>query len=296
MALLIRLARALHAVHPEVTHRVGSLLLSIPLPPCRCERMWEVGAVRTCGPVGVAAGFDKSGMYARFLSFFCPGFIVVGSTLPYRRRGNKPPRAARLYPYSLVNAMGLNSPGIATVLSRVAKLRYPIFISLAGFDTRDFLTQLKYVERYFKPAAIELNISSPTYRGFWQTAPELEIGLPVFVKIGPSTDLQSVARHVRRLGWGLVVTNTMPVGDPRLSTGVGGLSGLLLYKYGLRLLEKMRAMAEGVPIIYSGGVFTCSQVREVLKLAQGVEVLTALYYFTPAILRLLNRCVDKASV
>ncbi|MFN7105504.1 MAG: dihydroorotate dehydrogenase 2, partial [Pyrobaculum sp.] len=266
MALLIRLARALHAVHPEVTHKLGSLLFSIPLPPCRCKKVWEVGAVKTCGPVGVAAGFDKSGRYARFLSFFCPGFIVVGSTLPYRRGGNKPPRAARLYPYSLTNAMGLNSPGVATVLSRVAKLQYPIFISLAGFDMRDFLIQLEYIKRYFKPAAIELNISSPTYRGLWQAAPKLEIDLPVFVKIGLSTDLQSVIRDVERLGWGLVVTNTIPIRDPRLSTGVGGLSGLLLYKYGLRLLEKTRKMAEGVPIIYSGGVFTCSEVREVLKL------------------------------
>jgi dihydroorotate dehydrogenase (fumarate) len=295
MALLRLVGRVLHGVHPEISHRLGSLLFSIPLPPCRCERRWEVGGVKTCGPVGVAAGLDKTGTYARFLSFFCPGFLVVGSTLPYRRRGNKPPRVARVSPYSLVNAMGLNSPGIDRVVSRLAGLDYPIFISLAGFKAEDFLVQLLYLRRHYRPAAVEINISSPTYKGFWRSLPELvDVDIPLFVKVGPSTDISSVARAVKRAGWGLVVTNTFPVEDRRISVGRGGLSGLLLYRYGVKLLERVRTyMGRDVPIIYSGGLFTCSQLREVLRLADAAEVLTAILYFTPYIITLLNRCLDS---
>ncbi|ACB40513.1 dihydroorotate dehydrogenase [Pyrobaculum neutrophilum] len=295
MALLTFFGRLVHYVHPEISHRLGSLLFSLPLPPCRCRDSWEVGGVKTCGPVGVAAGLDKTGAYSRFLSFFCPGFIVVGSTLPRRRLGNKPPRVARVRPYSLVNAMGLNSPGIASVVSRLAGLNYPIFISLAGFSVEDFLVQLAYLRRYYKPAAVEVNISSPTYKGFWRNVPQLaDVDLPVFVKVGPSTDVASVVRNVRRLGWGLVVTNTFPVEDGRISVGRGGLSGLLLYRHGYRLLERLREAAGGdVPIIYSGGVFTCRQLGEVLRLADAAEVLTSVLYFTPYILKALNRCVDR---
>ncbi|ABL87685.1 dihydroorotate dehydrogenase [Pyrobaculum islandicum DSM 4184] len=292
MALLIIIGRLLHYVHPEISHRLGSLLFSLPLPTCRCVQQWEIGDVKVCGPVGVAAGLDKTGRYSRFLSFFCPGFIVVGSTLPYKRRGNKPPRVARIWPYSLVNAMGLNSPGIAAVLHKLTNLNYPIFISIAGFTKEDFLTQLIYLRRY-KPTAVEVNISSPTYKGLWRDLPELiDIDMPMFIKVGPSVDVASVIRDVRRLGWGLVVTNTFPIEDNRISVGRGGLSGLLLYKYGFKLLVKVReAAGPDIPIIYSGGLFSCSQLREVLKYANAAEILTSILYFTPYILKILNRCL-----
>lgn len=294
MALLTLIGRVLHNIHPEITYRLGSILFSLPLPPCRCETRWEVGGVKTCGPVGVAAGLDKTGAYARFLSFFCPGFLVVGSTLPRRRRGNAPPRVARVRPYSLVNAMGLNSPGIAEVVSRLADLGYPVFISVAGFSAEDFFTQLIYLQRHYRPAAVEVNISSPTYRGLWRDLPRLvEVDLPIFIKIGPGTNMPLVVKAARRMGWGLVVTNTFPVEDRRISVGRGGLSGLLVYKYGVRMLGRIRGLVgSDTPIIYSGGLFTCSQLREVLRLANAAEVLTSILYFTPFVLKLLNQCPD----
>lgn len=294
MALLKTFSRTIRYVHPEISYRIGALLFSLPLPSCRCRGRWRIGDVEVCGPVGVAAGLDKSGLYSRFLSFFCPGFIVVGSTLPRPRRGNRPPRAARVWPYSLVNAMGLNTPGLPAVVSRISGLKYPLFLSLAGFSLEDFLIQILYLKKYFKPSAVEINISSPTYRGFWRDAPRLlDLDIPIFVKIGPAVDVVAVARHAKRAGWGLVVSNTFPVEDRRISVGRGGLSGLLMYRYGVRLLEKIRGvLGPDVPIIYSGGVYTCRQVREVLKTANGVEILTAILYFGPWVLSMLNRCLD----
>jgi len=178
---------------------------------------------------------------------------------------------------------------------RVGGLGYPVFISVAGFSAEDFFTQLLYLQRHYRPAAVEVKISSPTYRGFWRSLPELvNVDIPLFVKVGPSTDISSVARVVKRAGWGLVVTNTFPVEDRRISVGRGGLSGLLLYRYGVKLLERVRTyVGRDVPIIYSGGLFACSQLREVLRLADAAEVLTAVLYFTPYIVTLLNQCLDS---
>jgi Dihydroorotate dehydrogenase len=82
--------------------------------------------------------------------------------------------------------MGLNSPGIDRVVSRLAGLDYPVFISLAGFKAEDFLVQLLYLRRHYRPAAVEVNISSPTYKGFWRSLPELvNVDIPLFVRWGP---------------------------------------------------------------------------------------------------------------
>lgn len=143
-------------------------------------------------------------------------------------------------------------------------------------------------------SAVEVNISSPTYRGLWRDLPRLgDVDLPIFIKIGPGTNMPLVIKAARRMGWGLVVTNTFPVEDRRISVGRGGLSGLLVYKYGVRMLRRIRGLVgPDTPIIYSGGLFTCSQLREVLKLANAAEALTSILYFTPFVLKLLNQCPD----
>jgi dihydroorotate dehydrogenase (fumarate) len=169
-----------------------------------------------------------------------------------------------------------------------------VFISVAGFSAEDFFTQLIYLQRHYRPAAVEVNISSPTYRGLWRDLPRLvDVDLPIFIKIGPGINMPLVFKAARRMGWGLVVTNTFPVEDRRISVGRGGLSGLLVYKYGVRMLGRIRGLVgPDTPIIYSGGLFTCSQLREVLKLANAAEVLTSILYFTPFVLKLLNQCPD----
>ena len=280
----------------EVTMRLGHLLFSLPLPPCRAPRDYRVGSMRLAGPVGVAAGLDKNGRMARFLSHFCPGFVVVGSTTPRPRRGNRPPRVARLAPHSMVNAMGLNNDGLPAVLSRVSGVDYPLLVSVAGFSELEILEQLEYIERYAGPnvVGVEVNLSSPTYKGMWRgVLPELgSYRRQVLLKVGPGFDLEEYAAAARRHGLGLVVTNTLPVDDPRLSTGRGGLSGLLLYPLALAMVRRAReAAGDGVPIVGVGGIMTCSQAREMMRYADALEVLTAVLYLGPGVLRRLNSCL-----
>ncbi len=291
------LADLLELVPSEVTRRLGRALFLLPLPSCGRRLAWRIGAVETNGPVGVAAGLDKEGLYTRALSYFCPGFIVVGSTTARPRRGNKPPLTARLRPRSLVNAMGLPSPGLPVVLSRLSKIDYPLFLSIAGFTAGELLQQLYYVERYgHNVRAVEVNLSSPTYKGAWdKAAPLLSSKKPIFIKVGPTSELRAYLDLARRGGHGLVITNTLPVPDPRIGVGRGGVSGLWLYPLMVKMLEKARAyLGRDIPIIAVGGVMSCRQVKTVLKLADAVEVLTGVLYYGPRLVGLLNSCaVDE---
>ncbi len=287
------MADLIEEIPPEVTRRLGKALFAIPLPSCRRKTRWRIGLVETNGPVGVAAGLDKEGLYTRALSYFCPGFIVVGSTTAKPRRGNKPPLAARLRPRSLINAMGLPSPGLPVVLSRISGIDYPLFVSIAGFTAEELLAQIRYVERYgHNIAAIEVNLSSPTYKGLWdEAAPLLESKKPLFIKVGPTSELRAYLNLAKRGGHGLVVTNTLPVSDQRLGVGRGGVSGLWLYPLMMRMLERARSyLGRDVPIIAAGGVMSCKQVKAVLRLADAVEVLTGILYYGPQLVGRLNAC------
>ncbi|MEZ0248491.1 MAG: dihydroorotate dehydrogenase 2, partial [Thermoproteus sp.] len=252
------IASLLERISPEITRRIGKLLFSAPLPSCKPAAKWRIGQAETYGPVGVAAGLDKEGLYTRALSAFCPGFIVVGSTTARPRRGNKPPLAARLSPRSLVNAMGLPGPGLPVVLARISKVEYPLFVSIAGFTAEELAAQIRYVERYGENVvAIEVNLSSPTYKGAWdRAAPFLASAKkPLFIKAGPTSDLRAYFELARRGGYGLVLTNTLPVGDRRIGVGRGGISGLWLYPIMMRMLEKARAyLGRDVPLIAVGGI------------------------------------------
>ncbi|MEM3325902.1 MAG: dihydroorotate dehydrogenase 2, partial [Thermoproteus sp.] len=251
--MLIPPASLVERIPPEVTRRLGKLFFSIPLPSCRPSTKWRIGRAETYGPVGVAAGLDKEGLYTRALSAFCPGFIVVGSTTARPRRGNKPPLTARLSPRSLVNAMGLPSPGLPVVLARISKVEYPLFVSVAGFTAEELLQQIEYVEKYGRNIeAIEVNLSSPTYKGAWDKAAPLLASAKkqLFIKVGPTSELRAYFELARRSGHGLVLTNTLPVDDRRIGVGRGGVSGLWLYSIMLKMLEKARAyLGRGVPII-----------------------------------------------
>jgi len=289
---LYKLKNIISYIHPEISYKLGKVLFSIPLPSCKCENKWRIGDVEVCGPVGVAAGLDKTGLFARFLSHFCPGFIVVGSTLPRNKPGNRPPRAARIAPMSLVNAMGLNSPGLPVVASRISRINYPLFLSIAGFSTADFLIQAKYA-LHLNIKAIEINLSSPTYGNIWNKGIDIELNFPVFIKIGPKQNLREIVKIIKRRGWGLTISNTLPIDDKRLSTGRGGLSGLLLFPLAYRMLLKARELAGlDTPIIFSGGVSSCAQLNRVLKVAQAVEILTSILYYGPGIIEYLNSCVS----
>jgi Dihydroorotate dehydrogenase len=156
--------------------------------------------------------------------------------------------------------------------------------------------------RGFGIDAVEINISSPTYRGSWLNdtnyLDELlsvigDFNKPLFVKIplGAGVDFYRwITERVERYGYGLTIANTLPIKEPRISVGYGGLSGYPIYPLVRALIRKVRTWGFGGPIIGIGGVFHGWQVAELLKNgANLVGVVTAFAFEGPIVFTRLLR-------
>src|SRR4029453_8930539 len=139
----------LFSIPPEAAHRLAQGLLSLPLP---WERLGgadrdpllrlSLAGIPLPNPVGLAAGFDKTGRHVDALGRLGFGYVVCGTFTRHPRGGNAKPRIVR-YPRraSMVNAMGLPNPGAeaaSRALGRTAP-RGPRVASIADQDLPDVL-------------------------------------------------------------------------------------------------------------------------------------------------------------
>ncbi len=133
----------------------------------------EVMGLRFPNPVGLAAGFDKSGLYVDDMAALGFGFIEVGSVTPRPQPGNPPPNLFRLVEDdALINRMGFNNDGVEATVRRLEKRRYKGICGVnigKNFDTplenasSDYLKCLRAV--YATADYITVNISSPNTPG-----------------------------------------------------------------------------------------------------------------------------------
>ena len=94
-------------------------------------------------------------------------------------------------------------------------------------------------------------------------------GVPVLLKLPPFTTAEEratvldLARAAVDAGaQGLVCSNTVPVEEPRLAAGRGGLSGGPLTELTPRIVSDVAAATgRSVPIVACGGIFTAEDVR-----------------------------------
>jgi dihydroorotate dehydrogenase len=214
----------------------------------------------------------------------------------------------------MVNAMGLPNPGAeaaARALSRTAP-RGPRVASIADQDLPDVLEAHAILEPFVD--AIELNASCPNVS--WGRDRDNESHLtsllgelrtrrstPLFVKLPPFRTaverdvVLALADIARRAGAdALTVSNTLPVGDRRMSVGAGGLSGRALLDGTLANLRDVRNATGGaMPLNASGGIFTSADALACIEAgATTVQVYTALVFEGPGIVGELTRGLSGA--
>src|SRR3954452_221203 len=159
----------LFALPPETSHRVAHRVLGLPLPWRRLGHAVEDARLRTtlagldlANPVGLAAGFDKTGERADALGRVGFGYVVVGTFTRRPREGNAKPRIARnVRQRSLVNAMGLPNPGADVAARTLAghERTAPRVASIADDDVANAVATHALLEPHVD--AIELNASCP---------------------------------------------------------------------------------------------------------------------------------------
>ncbi len=253
-------------------------------------------------PVLLASGCVGYGHeYRHLVDYSKIGGIVTKSVSRKPRPGNPPPRIWET-PAGMLNAIGLENPGIDRFLSEKApllrSLPCAIIASVVGADMEEFADVAAKMEGEECVKAIELNISCPnvshgTDYGRDPEAAKTIVELvrkktakPIFVKMTPEApDVPAVARAAEKAGahaislcntWrGLAVD--VETGRPRIANVTGGFSGPAVRPLAVRLTWEV-AKAVSIPVIGIGGIATASDALEYLMVgARAVQVGTALF-------------------
>ncbi len=289
-----------------------------------------VAGVKFPNLVGLAAGMDKDGAFVPASFAFGFGHVEVGTVTPEAQPGNPSPRLFR-YPEdeALINRMGFNNEGVASMSSRlkalppVGKRGGVVGVNLGkGRDTPleravdDYLISLRVVHRYAD--YLTINVSSPNTEGLRDlqdgrlleellravreerdaTAGERQDRwLPIFVKIAPDLsfrEVDAVLEAIERSQFdGVVATNTTVRRDPAYPGLVeaGGLSGRPLERVATERVRYIAGVTRGsLPIIGVGGILDERGAGEKLDAgASLIQIYTGWVYRGPFFPRELVR-------
>ncbi|MEX2784922.1 dihydroorotate dehydrogenase [Streptococcus sp. H49] len=270
-------------------------------------------------PVMPASGcFGFGQEYAKYYELDRLGSIMIKATTRYPRFGNPTPRVAET-PSGMLNAIGLQNPGVDAVLAE--KLPWlaqnfpdlPIIANVAGFSDDEYAYVTEKISKAVNVKAVELNISCPNvdhgnaglligqvpelaYKAVKASVDRSEV--PVYVKLTPSVaDITTVSQAVAAAGAaGFTMINTL-VGTrfdlaskkPIIANGQGGMSGPAVFPVALKLIRQV-AQTTDLPIIGMGGVDSAEAAIEMMIAgASAVAVGTANFTDPFACLNIIER-------
>ncbi|CAA9554536.1 MAG: Dihydroorotate dehydrogenase (NAD(+)), catalytic subunit [uncultured Thermomicrobiales bacterium] len=265
-------------------------------------------------PVIAASGcFGYGTEYAGIVEVQQLGAIVSKGVTYRRRRGARMPRLAET-PAGMLNAIGLQNPGIKGVLARYpaiwSRWEVPVIVNLAGDTVGEFAEMAGLLDETPGVAGIELNISCPNVEAggmFFGCDPGLAAEvtaavrdattLPLIVKLTPNvTDIVPVARACADAGAdALSLINTL-LGlaidvrrrRPVLGNVTGGLSGPAVKPVALRMVYQVAAAVD-VPVIGLGGITGLDDALEFLMAgASAVQVGTSTFADPGAMGRIID--------
>ena len=253
------------------------------------------------------------------------GSISLKGTTLEPRYGNPLPRIAEC-PSGLINAIGLQNPGVDAVISHeIPKLSEVyddlVIANVGGHSIYEYVETVKKFNDCDKVFAIELNISCPNVSGGGMAfgtdkdvAKELVAEVrkvckkPLIVKLSPNvTDIVSIAKAVEEAGADAVsLVNTMlgmrinlKTGEPIISIKKGGYSGPGIFPVALRMVYEV-SHAVSIPVIGMGGVSNAYEVLEMMYAGASLVMIGAENLVNPYackdIINNLERVMDEYKI
>ncbi|MBQ8160680.1 MAG: dihydroorotate dehydrogenase [Clostridia bacterium] len=214
-------------------------------------------------------------------------FSFKGTTL-HPRLGNPLPRIAET-PSGMLNAVGLQNPGVDRVISEeLPRMREvfhkPVMANISGFSLDEYVEVARRLDGEEDVGWLEINISCPNVHGgglSFGTSPEAASQVtgavrkvthkPLILKLSPNVgDIVSIAKACEDAGAdGISLINTL-MGmrldlhrrQPILKNVTGGLSGPAVFPLALRMVWQVYEAVK-IPIVGMGGV---SSARDVLEM------------------------------
>lgn len=277
-------------------------------------------------PASGCFGFGQE--YAKYYDLDVLGSIMIKASTQNPRFGNPTPRVAET-PAGMLNAIGLQNPGVDVVLAE--KLPWlaqhypnlPIIANVAGFSNEEYAFVAGKISQAPNVKAIELNISCPNVDhgngglligqvpdlAYNATKAAVEASsVPVYVKLTPSVaDITEISKAVEAAGaTGFTMINTL-VGmrfdlksrKSILANGTGGMSGPAVFPVALKLIRQV-AQSSSLPIIGMGGVDSAEAAIEMfIAGASAIGVGTANFtdpHACPIIIENLPKVMDKYGI
>jgi len=220
-----------------------------------------------------------------------------GTTLD-PRFGNPTPRIAECAS-GMLNAVGLQNPGVDKVISEELPKLYrvfdkPVMANVSGFSEREYVETVKKLDSQDRIGWFEINISCPNVHGggmSFGTSCEAAEGItkavrkvtdkPIIIKLSPNvTDIVSIAKACEAGGAdGISLINTLlgmridlKKRKPIIANKTGGFSGPAIKPVAVRMVYQVYEAVK-IPIVGMGGVATAEDVIEMMLAgARAVEV------------------------
>ncbi|MEE0857091.1 MAG: dihydroorotate dehydrogenase [Ruminococcus sp.] len=284
----------------------------------------KVAGVEFSNPLIAASGTFGFGMeYGEFYPLSVLGGISCKGITLKRRDGNPPPRIAET-PSGMLNAVGLQNPGVDVFIREdlpwLKKQNTVIIANIAGNTIEEYC---KMAEKLSETDVdmIELNISCPNVKhGGVQFGTSCEsVGnitaevrkhckKPLIIKLSPNvTDIASIAQSAEANGADAIsMINTLTgmridinSRRPIIHNNTGGMSGPAVFPIAVRMVWQV-ANAVKLPIIGMGGISTWEDAVEMLIAgATALQIGTVLFSDPYAPIKIsegLNAFLDKNGI
>ena len=263
----------------------------------------ELCGIRLDNPVIPASGtFGYGREFNELYDINCLGtFSFKGTTLE-PRFGNPTPRIAEC-PGGMINAVGLQNPGVEKVISEelpaLAKIFHkPVMANVSGFSVSDYAKTVEKLEADEAASRqigwYEINISCPNVHGggmAFGTCPQAAAEVtkavrkmtkkPMLLKLSPNvTDITEIAKACEDAGAdGISLINTLlgmridlRTKRPVIANKMGGFSGHAILPVALRMVWQVYDAVK-IPVVGMGGVSSAEEVIEMMLAgASAVEI------------------------
>ena len=241
-------------------------------------------------PVIPASGtFGYGYIFSEWYDINCLGSFSFKGTTLHPRFGNPTPRIAEA-PGGMLNAVGLENPGVERVISEeLPRIREvfskKVIANISGFSLEEYVACAQALDEQEQVGILEINISCPNVHGggmSFGTSPEMAarvtravrdaVKKPVYIKLSPNvTDIVAIARACEEAGAdGLSLINTLlgmridlRTRRPILANRTGGLSGGAIFPVALRMVWDVYEAVK-IPVIGMGGVQSARDVLEMM--------------------------------
>ncbi|MBO5453036.1 MAG: dihydroorotate dehydrogenase [Clostridia bacterium] len=287
--------------------------------------------VNLCGieldnPIIPASGtFGFGYEFAELYDINVLGTFSFKGTTKDPRFGNPTPRIAEC-PMGMINAVGLQNPGVEKVISEeLPKLgkcfNKKVMANVSGFAIDDYAYTCEKLDKMEQVGWLEVNVSCPNVHGggmSFGTSPDAAAEVtkavkkvttkPCIIKLSPNvTDIVSIAKACEEAGAdGISLINTLlgmridlKTRKPVIANKMGGFSGSAIFPVAVRMVYQV-AHAVKIPVVGMGGVSSAEDVIEMMLAgATAVEVGAANLinpYACRDIINDLPRVMDKYNI